>query len=233
MPINLICPQCGFENKTAGVFCSRCGGRMGAPQVKETKEPIRIFHILGVLLRYVIILAIVIGIGLVFWPQSIPDLMPDRAHAERFQQTIKKLTEAAKQKTPMVQVIADTDINNYIAWRVADSASAQDGSGVVMDLKGLYVTTTPRDIRVVALGALGPIKLSYEARGRPVVGRGRFALDVRETKIGHFALPGPASGFVLGRIEGIVGGLTDERAALDGIAAAELGEGKVRVTIGR
>ena len=233
MPINLICPQCGFENKTAGVFCSRCGGRMGAPQVHQTREPIRIFHILGVLFRAAIALGIIAVIGLLFWPQSIPEVLVDQPRAERFQQSIKKLVEAAKQKASAVQVIADTDINNYIAWRIADSASAQDSSGVVMDLKGMYVTVTPRDVRAVAVGAFGPIKLSYEVRGRPVVGRNRFALDVRQARIGHLGLPRMAAGFVAGRIEGIVAGLDEERLVLDNVATAELSDGKVRITIGR
>lgn len=233
MAISVICPQCGAENTTAGVFCPKCGARMGTPQVHNRREPFPIFRMLGHLVRAVVIGAIVIGIGLICWPVTVPPIEVDATKADRFSQGIADLQKVVHQKNTALPEVKQADLNNYLMWKVQQIQNADTSQGLQMSLEDLRVFLSPTSIRALSVGGYGPFKLSFEVTGKPVVEGGAFSVAITDARLGHLRLPRQARSWAAGKIEGILAGLDRERFILNNARRIELGDQWAKVHLGR
>lgn len=233
MAISVICPQCGSESTNAGVFCPKCGARMGTPQVQNRREPFPIFRMLGNLIRAVVIGAIVLGIGLICWPVTVPPVEVDPTKADRFSQGIADLQKVVQQKGTALPEIKQPDLNNYLMWRVQQTQGADTQQGLQMSLEDLRVFLSPTSVRALTVGGYGPFKLSFEVTGKPVVEGGVFTMRIADARVGHLQLPRQARGWAAGKIEQVMAGFDRERFVLNSARRIELGDQWAKVHLGR
>ncbi len=231
MPVHVVCPQCGQENKTVGVFCAKCGARMGAPSVQQRREAFPIGRVLGNLVRLASILVLALIVGAAFWPLEVAETAVDETRAKKLGEWVVAMEKLIQQRGTTASMIGDDDINNYLAWRVRETPEASKPKGMQLGLDRIRVEIRGDRIRAVALGGWGAIRLSFDIRGLPETSDRAFRLNVREARLGHLKLPGFAHGWVAEKLEQILGGLSRERAVLDHVKRADLADGKVRLVI--
>ncbi len=231
MPVNVVCPQCGMENKTVGVFCTQCGARMGAPTVHHKREAFPIGRYLAGAGRLLAILVLAAIVGLAMWPLPVAETPADEARARKFAQWVVAMEQLIRQQGTTASVIADEDINNFLAWRLRETPDAGRAQGMQVGLDRIRIEIRGDRVRAVALASWGPLQLSFDVRGLPVTAEGPFRLAVREARLGHLRLPTPAHGWVAGRLEQVLAGMSRERGILDRVKRAELADGKARLVI--
>lgn len=232
MPVKVVCPQCGAENRTAGVFCVKCGARMGAPSVQQQREAFPIGRVLSGVARLVVILVLAVVVVLLFWPLKLAETAVDEGRAQKFSTWVGGLERLIQSQGTTANVIGDADINNYLAWRILQTPEAQKPQGMQMGLERVRVEIQPTGVRAVALGGWGPMRLTFDVRGSPTTEGGRFRLAVREARVGHLKMPRPAHGWVAEKLEQILGGMGRERTVLDHVRRVDLADGKARLVIG-
>ena len=238
MAVTVICPQCGFENKAVGVFCTRCGGRMsvGAPNTKVTREPLRIGRALSFIGRSAVLLGLVGAIALMALPQPLPAIDVDRKRAREFNEWLQKVEETLQQGGGVRNAVRQADINNYLAECIAASTARENQSwSLAMSLQQFQIFLQNGTVRAVAVGGFGPLDISFDVTGSPVVRDGHFALDVSEARIGRLKMPAFARDFVAGKLAGIVGDMRQERYVLDHlkIPGSKLSEGRADLQLAK
>jgi len=231
MPVNVVCPQCGMENKTVGVFCVRCGARMGAPTVHQKREAFPIGRYLAGAARLVGILVLAVVVGLAFWPLSVAETTVDEAKARKVAQWVGAMELLIRQQGTTASLLADEDINIYHAWRLQEAVNAGRAQGAQMSLDRIRVEIRGDRVRAVAVGGWGPFRLSFDVRGLPETAAGPFHLAIREARLGHLKLPRPAHGWVAGKFEQILAGMTRERDVLNHVRRVDLTDGKARLVV--
>ena len=233
MAISIVCPQCGAESSNAGVFCPKCGARMGTPDIQNRREPFPIFRMLGYVVRAVVILIIVVGIGLILWPVTVPPIEVDGMKAEKFDKGLAELQKVVQQKGTALPEVKQPDLNNYLMWRVQQTAGADTAQGMQMALNDLRVYLSPTQVKALTVGGWGPVKISFEATGKPVVENGHFSVTVTGARLGHLKLPHQSWNWAAGKIELVLSGFDRERFILDNARRIEMGEQWAKIHLGR
>lgn len=237
MAVHLICPSCGFENKTPGVFCGRCGARMGvdaAPAFENKKDPVRAFRLLMSFIKTAINLALLVVIVMLLWPMPSEPIEANEDAALKFNKLVEQFVEAGQKQGTAVHVFSEADINNYIAWHVQSDLSAVTGTGYRMKIRTAQVTLQPGHVTIHILAALGPLKISHTLEGQPVVQAGqRMGFAVERARIGHMPMPRVLQGWVAGKISDTFSAMERDRQALNHVLQMDPIDGKVRVVIGR
>jgi hypothetical protein len=204
---------------------------MGTPAVQHRREAFPIGRYLAGAARLLVILVIAALVGLALWPLSVAETAVDEARARKFAQWVSAMEQLIRQQGTTASVIADEDINNFLAWRLQETPDAGRAQGMQAGLDRIRIEIRGDRVRAVALGGWGPLRLSFDIRGLPVTAEGPFRLAIREARLGHLKLPKPAHGWVAGRLEQILGGMSRERGILDRVKRAELADGKARLVI--
>lgn len=231
MPVNVVCPQCGMENKTVGVFCTQCGARMGTPMVHQQREAFPIGRYLAGAARLVVILVLAVVAGLAFWPLPVAETVVDETRARKVAQWVGAMEQLIRQQGTTASLLDDEDINMYLAWRLQEAVDAGRAQGAQMSLDRIRVEIRGDRVRAVALGGWGPLRLSFDVRGLPGTTPGSFRLAIREARLGHLKLPKPAHGWVAGKLEQILAGMTRERDVLNHVKRVDLTDGKARLVV--
>ena len=239
MAVELICPTCGHVNRSTGMFCAKCGGKMGVPEIRQTRKPIPILPFLRFVIKSIVLLAVLGGAAAVFWPLPVPKGILDTGRAQIVHKTFQNLKahlEARQQGQPAPAsdnsaVFTDDDINQFLAWRIAElAAEASSGSGTTMTLQAVQVRLLPGAVRVVALGQYGPIRLSYEIEGRPTQPQKLFPMKIHRARLGHFPIFIAAGrDFAADRIVGILAGLDAESWVLQNCRLAKLEKNRMAI----
>ena len=240
MAVELICPTCGHVNRSTGMFCAKCGGKMGVPEVRQTRKPLPILPFLQFVVKSAILLAVLGGAAAIFWPLPVVKGIQDTARAERTHKLFENLKahlEARQQNQPPPETqnfaeFSEDDLNLFLSWRIAQMTSEQEESGNTMTLQGVQIRLLPGAVQVVALGQYGPIRLSYEIEGRPSQPQVLFPLKIYRARIGHFPLFFAAGrDFAADRIAGILSGLQTEAWVLENCKLIKLEKGRLTIMI--
>ncbi len=237
MAIHLICPSCGFDNRTPGVFCGRCGGRMGidaAPTFQEKKDPVRAIRLVMSFIKTAVNLALLVVIVLLLWPMpSAPvEAYPDSAL--KFNTLVDQFVEAGRRQGTAVNVFSELDVNNYVAWRVQESGSAAGESGVRMKIRSAQFRFQPGRVTITVVAALGPLRISHTLEGQPRARTGQpLGFAIERARIGHMPMPPALHGWVAAKISDTFSALPRDRDALNRVLQMDPIDGKVRVVIGR
>lgn len=239
MPVNILCPSCGFENKTAGVFCGRCGARMGmggAPTMNEARDPMRFVRGAVTALKLLIRLGLALVIALLLWPVRPPAIEADPDRGKEFNALMDRFSEAGTRQGSAVHVFSEEAINNYLAWRTQDGLAAVEGTGYRMSIRQVHLRlrAAPGRSEINLVAGLGPLRFSHVLEGRFIAERGRpFRMAVERVRLGHMPMPPALHGWMAKKVEGSLGGLERDRAVLDRAARIDVDDGRARVTIGR
>lgn len=235
MGMEFECPHCGHRHKTVGVFCASCGQKMGTPKMVKVREPIDLGRILGALVKGTIMIVIAVIGGAALWPLSPSTPVSDYDRMQKFAIAIEKLNAAIDDHKPAEQVFAESEINTYFATKIQRlQEKGGNLSDFTMALHGLtFNLTTNLQVRATAISAVGPIRVSYQVTGTPVVDRQGFSFRVTEARLGHLKMPHPAAReWVADKVFMVVGGLAAERNVLNNATKLELFPGRVRIVVG-
>jgi len=230
MPIAVICPNCGHENKTAAVFCTKCGQKIGAPQLERRREPLAVGRWVMGTLRLLAWLALAWVVGSIFWAVPVPKVTVDVDRAQKFSEGISKLHQVLQRGGSTVETVAESDINNYLAWRLQETPEAQEFRGVQLALHAVWVELRSERVRAVVVGGWGPLRISFEVKGLPVNEGQGFQFDVFQARLGHLRLPRAAHHWALGKIRTVLAQMDREAWLLDRARKFDLGDGRVRLT---
>jgi hypothetical protein len=238
MPVHIVCPSCGFENKTAGVFCGRCGSRMGvggAPTLNEVRDPMRFVRGAMTTLKRLVQLGLAVVIGLLLWPIRPPEIEADAVRGRDLHALLDRFSEAGTRQGSAVHVFPEEALNNYLAWRTEEGLAEMGGTGYRMSIRQVHIRlrALPALSEVNVVAGLGPLRFSHVLEGQFVAGPGQpFRMAVKRSRLGHMPMPTPLHGWMAEKVEGAMGGLDRDRAVLDRAVRIDVDDGRARVTIG-
>lgn len=229
MSLNMICPQCGFENKTIGVFCAKCGVKMSKPEFKRQRRSWgQGLRVLVSLVRLVIILGLLLALGALLWPVKAPEIFPEPRFIQAFDAKMDRLAEAAEQSRVMAEVFQQEEINHFLAKQVFGESESE--RGLTGGLEALVFTLGKDRVGILeVIRLVGPMQISFQVEGVPEVVDGRFRLRLTRAQVGHLPLPVKLSGWVAGKIQHAVSGLEREQAVFRRVSRVELVPGKARI----
>lgn len=238
MPVHIVCPNCGFENKTAGVFCGRCGSRMGvggAPTLNEVRDPMRFVRGAMTTLKLLVQLGLAVVIALLLWPIRPPELVPDPDRGRDLHALLDRFSEAGTRQGSAVHVFAEDVLNNYLAWRTEEGLAEMGGSGYSMSIRQVHLRlrAPPALSEVNVVAGLGPLRFSHLLEGRFAAGPGQpFRMVVERSRLGHMPMPSVLHGWMAEKVERAMSGLARDRAVLDRAVRIDVDDSRARVTIG-
>lgn len=231
MSANLICPQCGFANRTVGVFCTSCGARMGEPELKKAPRRFPVGRFLGGAVRLLVVLALAAGIGMLAWPRDVPPVAPDPDAGERVAAQVRTLRQAAERGTTARQVFSESDINGYLAWRLQETQAVDRGPGLGLTLERMHLSVSDPVCTFRLLARVAGLRLSLVTDVRPEVREGRLRFETERAWIGHLPVPARARRWVLRKQAPVFAELDDERFVADRTQRVELGPGLVGIEV--
>ncbi len=184
------------------------------------------------LLRAAVLVAIFGSIALICWPLPVAEPQVNAALAERFGQRLIEIERTLQQRGTVVETIADEALNNYLAWRISESAGAGGGGTFTISLKALVVETRPERMRAVLAGTWGPVRLTFEVKGIPSADESGARFGLYYARLGHLTLPTDgARKWAAEKFQQVLGGLERELRLVRAVRRLDLGEGKVRVAL--
>ncbi len=205
---------------------------MVAPTVRQRRESIPIGRWLFALLRAAVLVAIFGSIALICWPLPVTEPQVNAAQAERFGARLIEIERTLQQRGTVVETIPDEALNNYLAWRIRESAGTASESAFMISLKALVVDTTPERMRAVLAGRWGPLQLTFEVKGVPSADESGAHFGLYYARLGHLTLPGKAArDWAADKFRQVLSGLDRELRLLTAIRRLDLGEKKVRIAL--
>jgi len=224
-----ICPQCGHGHKSVAVFCVNCGARMGTPELREVRDPVNWGRVVLDVARSLVLLAVVAALSMMLWPASpAAEPAPDGA---AFDARVGRLQKASQQGRYADEAIAEAEINGYLAECTKELAAAPRASVLPFVAGRVYLTFRDGGARIGAVGACGPLPLSFDVDvAAPAAGGSDWRL--RGGRVGHLPLPGAAGRWIGRRFQEFFAGWERERDLLVHARRMECAEGKIRVIVG-
>lgn len=184
------------------------------------------------LLRAAVLVAIFGSIALICWPLPVAEPQFNAAQAERFGQRLIEIERTLQQRGTVVETIADEALNNYLAWRISESAATGGGGTFTISLKALVVETRPDRMRAILAGTWGPVRLTFEVKGIPSADESGARFGLYYARLGHLNLPTEgARTWAAEKFQQVLAGLERERRLVRAVRRLDLGEGKVRVAL--
>lgn len=234
MSVDLVCPACGHANKTVGVFCSKCGGRMTQPGLQPAQGGPSPWRALGLVARLVAGLAVLLVAVLMLWPApaQAPGGPDEAAWAEAAGEGLRALERAARSGRPLAHVFSEEEINAYLAERVRAAAGSGAGGGIALRPSVARVTLTDGRFRFLAVVRYGPVPVAYTVAGRFEEGPEGRRPAVDSAAAGRLVFPGGTGGWIAGKLRSLLSGLDVERNVLRNASRVDLAAGRARVVVG-
>jgi uncharacterized membrane protein len=226
------CPQCGNENPISRLFCKHCGAKLDLSQVRTGRS---IGHIvsgmLSRLIRFVVLVALLTVLGLLLWPTKPVGQAGTEGDSTRLRAKLTSLHEAISINRFLAGEITEEEVNAYLAALLKHTGERQPEGAPARRLttQSIVISVAPESMVVHILAGWGPLALSYEVVGSPVLTDAGFGLVVATTRLGHLPMPGASRAWLAARLSGVFANLSEERHILDHLALIELKEQKVRV----
>lgn len=219
------CRRCGTPNDPMRLFCSRCGARL------SLGEPVARGR--GRWLLRLVELLLLVAMVLLLWPVHPQGVRGGQAEALSFDRKLRQLTTAIAQRAPTFQILSEAEVNGYLAEILKRNPNLARSEGLAqLGIGDLNLRFQKEGITVTLIAVWGPLRLSYEVVGRPVVEAGRFRLDVQRARWGHLPLVGPAAQWMVRRLATVCSGLERERQVIEHLKRLDVGPGQVRLITG-
>lgn len=231
------CPRCGNINTFGRVFCSKCGVRLDLSRVnnrvlaKSIERPhssaLRLF-------RFLLFVALLAVVALLLWPSGLVGAPGALRDARSMERKIAAVVRAQQAGLYVFEIISEREANAYLAEILKRNEGISRSEGMKLGIEAITMGFQPDGLTVVILAAWGPLRISYEVTGMPVIDEEGFKLDVISARWGHLPLPGPSGQWVSERVARVFSQMQRERRMLDDLQRCDVGKGKVRlVTKGR
>jgi|GEM_PF-3427407 len=228
-----ICPQCGHVNRTAGIFCAKCGKRLTEPPAMDAPRgrSFRPLELLSGLVQLVITVGLIALLALLLWPPELPDPVSDPAAAQSFEAAMERLLAAAEQQRPCAEAVSAQAVNAYLAARVAADESAGTASGLRVALRQIRLDFEQDRVRATADTFYGPIRIVMAVAGRPTITDQGFSMTLEETRVGRLSIPVRYGGWVAGKIRATLEGLEREREVLRRLRQIQVKNGVAQLVV--
>lgn len=223
------CRRCGQKNEINRVFCSKCGTKLDLSHLVAGKPRRSFGQMLVAGIRLLVLVAVVGAVSLMLWPVVPTSPCGTAADAALVEQRITAMARSVEFGRFVVEVFSDAEVNAFLAETLKKDASAGTSAGYRLGIEDIRLTFTSADFVVLVLAKWGPVALSYEITGVPELGGNGFSVRVRNARLGHLPMPGPAGDWMLDRVAGIFQRMDRERAILNNASRLDLIEGRIWV----
>jgi len=232
MSIKIECSECGFQNVLGRVFCAQCGVKLDLKATSAQDLDVRQrFDVARLVRRLLALLAIVFIVGIVgsaFWPDTIPDVLVDKAGAVQIPIKAKAVRSAISFNRAVSLSLTEGELNGFLLER----ARSRGIPGLAIDLKpgafDLYAVQGWSPSTNVALLARLHVSFSMRLTGSFKNG----VLLIEKVRIGHLRLPGFASDPIVGFFGGVFADITREKRVVSALKSAALEETKADLVLG-
>lgn len=223
------CPKCHQGNELGRMFCTRCGVKLDMTQMtkrgpgefdaaKFTRSALQI----GV---FALVLLLVL---LLIWPATPAGKRGDEQELAALLGQRAALKQALQRGQEVKLEVSETALNAYlIASLKAARSNEEAAAGWMMNLKELNVGLKAGKVTATATSSWGPLTISWQVTGVPVVKEKQFQLDVKSGRIGHVGLPGGGAAWMASRVAVLFNRWAADRELLDAIASVTVESGSV------
>lgn len=236
MAITIKCPQCGFENQLGRIFCHHCGSKLEFSEgsFKEGTPVVSKGQLAGRLIRLAITLGLVAILVLMLMPANPAGQTGSRQDSVLLDQKIRVLRRAALDGRSLRQEVREEELNAYIEeFRAHNGQPLMSVSRFKMDLSKINFTLLDNRVDLLIEGRAGPVALTLEVGGQPTRDQGHFNFVAKHGRIGHLPLPGPAAGWLAGRMSVVFSKMDREKQLLDDVKQIDVQSGTAVIQTGR
>lgn len=235
------CAKCGHGNELTSVFCRDCGAKLDHSRLKadDVKKKAKAGAKKergggGAGGKAIKALLTLVGLALIglavvlWWPVEPIGEVGDPAMAKEVEEKLVRLKDAIENKVEFKTVLAEGEINAYLAELVADKGGLSNDGPSLENVNFLVETS---HVEVYVQIKVGPMPMAYIVRGVPRVGSGPFTFEVKDAKIGMVPVPeGMQDKFVVAKVSKIFSELDDMRFILDRLYKLEPTQARIRLT---
>ena len=197
------CRKCGHKNEINRVFCSKCGTKLDLSQLVAGQPRRSLGQVIVAGIRLLVLVAIVGAVSLMLWPVAPSTRCGTAAEAALVGQRIDAMARSVEFGRFVVEVFSDAEVNAYLADVLKKDAAAGKSDGYRVGIEDIRISFSSTDFVVLVLAKWGPVALSYEITGVPELGGQGFTVQLKQARLGHLPMPGPAGDWMLGRVAGI------------------------------
>ena len=227
-----VCPNCGYVNRSAGIFCAKCGKRLTEEAVfVASRPPFNLFRVIVGLIQLAITIGIFVVIAQLLLPPAIPPPVSDAQAVSLFNATVERLLDAVEDGRSATETISDYALNAYLADRVA-AAGAEQAEGLRVGLRQIRVDFEQDRAKVTADTVYGPVRIVMAVTVRPEGSPEGLSLKVEKTQVGRLSIPVRYGRWVVDKIRSTVEGLERERELLNRTRLIRLQKGAAQVLVG-
>ncbi|MGA1530241.1 MAG: zinc ribbon domain-containing protein [Kiritimatiellia bacterium] len=233
MSTKVTCGKCGAENRLGMLFCQSCGARLDLSNLNATTisksssggGPI------ARLVRIVIFLALLAGLGLLCWPVAPAGDAPSADGAATLMNKVRALRGAVQRGNEVVEEVSEAEINARLKSRLIKQEAGIDEDKFKLVLRSVRLDVHPEGTQVWLGNSLGPLRITYVTTAQAVRGTdGRHAFSAGSVKIGHLPMPGPLRDRALKQIIAVFSVLNEELAVLNGVPGVTILDGAVQLS---
>lgn len=233
MAVQVICDQCGTDNRLGTLFCRECGTRLDLTKVKGpgSRSAGNPASWLARIIRLVITLSLLVTLGLLCWPAEPGGDAPAAAGNTVLPRKVNALRHAAQRGNAVTEEISEAEINGYLNARLVKAGA---GTGWQLRLREVRVDIKPEGIRVWMRSDLGPLPVTYTAitRMERAADR-RHAFFADQVMIGHLPMVGPLRDRTLNQMIGVFSVLGEELRFLNDVGRTRLLDGALELSTAR
>lgn len=237
MAIKIECTQCGFRNDLGRMFCTRCGVKLDlkrtSPAELEDQRGFEFGRIIGRILGWLIVVLVIGGVGLAFWPVRRPAPRIDSGGDQQVVMKTRAVKKAISSGKAATVDFSAPELNGFLATR----ARSRQFKSLVIELRpgefSLYGEAGWKPALATNVGWMArsqfAVPISFEITGRFADGR----LVMQGARMGHLPLVGPACSVATEFFKGAFVDIIAERQVTDALGAVTLEQDKATLKFGR
>lgn len=235
MAITIKCPQCGFENQLGRIFCHHCGSKLEFSEgsFQPESKGLSKRQLTARLVRLGFTLGLLAALVLIFLPVAPAGQTGSRQDATLLDQKIRVLRRAVLDGRAVREVVKEAEVNAYLEDARSRAGQNVSAGPIKLNLAKVNMALTAGQVDLVVHSTLGPLTISFEVKGRPTREQGRFKFQATGGRIGHLPLPGPAAGWLGGRLSFVFSKMDRERKLLDDAKQVDVEDGQAVIRTGR
>ncbi len=195
MKSDLTCDKCGAPNKLGRVFCGKCGERLNLtgfrPGFQNRRAGSRMLSAIKRMVRLILLTALLVLLAALLWPLQPDGREGERDQAELMYHAILDFEESIRRGERAILIVREEEINAYLNALVAHMDELAERDPFQLETRNINVSFTPEYVFVHILNTWGPLRLSYEAVGKPYADESGASMEIKRLSMGRVPVPAP------------------------------------------
>ena len=226
--MEIKCRKCGTTNTLPNLHCKQCGAPLDyAESERRLNASAQRRLPLGKYMRNLLLLVVVAGLALLLWPETlVRDISGDRLDAKRYTMMGEILLNALNLNVQTNMVIAERDMNAFLAFQVRGANENSDGGAFSAQYRAAGVHFAEDAGTAWISMKRGPATISSEV----FFSAGEGGLSVTGAKVGHLPLPGALGRLYAKTQSSLFAKFKNEGRILRNLESAQLQDGSLSLT---